>query len=157
MQLTYTDNPAAGFEGMIAEPFSQEQVDSYLVEGAAIKFGAAVILGTDKTKQISALADGVGDIFGGVVVGSLCLEVDGDASGSPEYAVKAMAPVMLRGRIWVRAAATVTVGARVYPTVADSQEWGVTALTNCITEAYARTAGDANDLIMIELRGPVRS
>ena len=45
-QLTYPQSPAIGFQGMIAQNFAVKQIDSGLVETAALGLGYAVVNGT---------------------------------------------------------------------------------------------------------------
>ena len=51
-QLTYQQTPAIGFKGMLAEQFSQRQVDSYVAEGSIIS-GDAVERGTYQTENVA--------------------------------------------------------------------------------------------------------
>jgi hypothetical protein len=155
VQLTYDQTPAVAYAGMLAEEFSERQVDSYLAVSpvADLVAGQAVERGADPEAQCKQLASLIG-WFGVALASYQDQEVPG--GGSITYVDGSSVPVMYRGRIWVLASAAVTLGAEVIPGVAaDSGKFAAGAGTGN-TKAYARSAAGADgDLLLIELVAPV--
>lgn len=150
VQLTYNETPAIGFAGMLAEEFSQRQINTYLAEGSDIPFGDAVEVGTDPATQAVALT-AIIDLIG-VVVASISVEQNAD--GTIDYKEKTSMPVMQRGRVYVTADDAVDVGEEVVPSTGANTKWTPGTGTSVI-RAYARTAAGADgDIFMIELVGP---
>lgn len=150
-QLTYNQTPDIGLPGMIAEQFSQRQINSYLAEGGDIAFGQAVEAGTDPATQAIQLAT-LANFFG------VTVEATGTpkpfAGGEAVYRDETMMAVMQRGRIYVVADDPVTVGAEVVPSLGAGTKFTPGTGTADI-RAYARTAAGADgDIFMIELVGP---
>jgi hypothetical protein len=153
-QTTYPDTPAVAYAGLIAEAFSEKQIDTFfavspvadLVAGQATERGAV----DGQIKQLASLVN-----WDGVAVASYA-DQEVPTGGSITYAAKSAVPVMYRGRIWVLASAAVSYGAEVIPGVAaDSGKFAAGAGTGN-TKAYARSAAAADgDLLLIELTAPV--
>ena len=152
-QTTYDQTPAVGFSGMLAEQFSQRQVDSYIAEGV-VHFGDAVERGTNQTENMQS-ATILTDIslFIGVALYSIHQERVTGNSGIP-YKDESEIPVMARGRIYATAGAAVVVGAEVVPSLGAATKF-ITGAGTSTTKAYARTAAGADgDVFIIELVGP---
>lgn len=151
VQTTYDQTPAVAYPGMLAQEFSNRQIDSYLVEGTTIVGGQAVELGTDKEKQVIQLATAAN--FYGVALS--VYENKEKTNSTIEFADKEMAAIMSEGRVWVQASAAVAVGVEVIPgTGANSGKWAAGTGTG-LRRAFARSVAAADgDLLLIELSGP---
>lgn len=151
VQTTYNSNTAIGIPGMIAEQFSQRQIDTSLAENTSIGFGQAVEPGTDPATQSIRLATLAN--FSGVVVEATATPKP-FAGGDAVYAENRLMPVMRRGRIYVTAGGAVDVGDEVVPSLGNNTKFTAGAGI-ALTKAYARTAAGADgDIFMIELVGP---
>jgi hypothetical protein len=152
VQTSYAATPAIAYGGMLAEQFSNRQVDSFLAEDAIIG-GAAVERGTDPDSQVLNLTTAT-DIYGVAVTSYENKETPEGAVIT--YAAKEMVPVMETGRIWVYAGGVVAVGDEVTPGVAGaSTKWTSGANLLGKNRAFARSAAAADgDLLLIELTGP---
>ena len=154
VQLTYEDNPAAGFKGMLAGNFeSPRMMDSALAEGAikvgnAVEAGAAV--GTMKTLAAAANFAGVAVYFAGIEKPHNM----GDAD-ELEIADKKQLAVMTRGRVWAVASAAIAKGAEVVPSTDASTKFAAGAGTSKVRAVALTAAAADGDLIEIELVSPV--
>ena len=151
MQLTYDQTPAVGFSGMLAEQFSQRQVDSYLAVPGPVASGDAVeyVASTENVRHATVLSDAAN--FIGVALFSLHQE---NPEGTFMYKDKTEFPVIARGRVYAVAGGAVTVGAEVVPSTGTGTKFTAGAGT-ASTKAYARTAAGADgDIFIIELVGP---
>ena len=153
VQTSYGITPAVAYPGMLAEEFSQRQVDSFLAENA-IAAGRAVERGTDPAAQVLQLSSAATAVYGVALAAIQDQEV---AEGSViTYAPESSIPVMERGRVWVVAGGAVAVGAEVTPGVdALAGQWSSGANLLAENRAFARSvAGSQGELLLIELTGP---
>jgi len=152
VQLTYGITPAVAIPGMLAEPFSQRQVDSFIAEDTILA-GQAVERGTDPASQVLQLTAAVA-VYGVAI--SALQDNEVPEGGSITYAAKDSTPIITRGRIWVLSGGAVTVGAEVTPgVVANSGKWTAGANLLSPVRAFARSAaGGVDELLLIELAGP---
>lgn len=152
VQTTYGITPAVAYPGMLAEQFSERQVDSFLAENNIVA-GRAVMRGTDPTAQVLQLSTSVDNLYGVAVAAIQDNEVA--EGGSITYNAEASVPVMYRGRIWVLSSAAVAVDDQVVPGLdGNSGKW-VAGTSGSKIKAVARTAtGGADELLLIELSGP---
>lgn len=145
VQTSYSEDMVKGFNGMLAEQFSMRQVDSGLVETAAIGLGVALAAGSADSQYVAAAAD---DAVLGI---SLYEPTREHGAGSYEYAVKEEMPVLKKGRVWMTAGAALAVGAQVgyNPATGKVQAvaGGVTTLAMGVSVTSAAADGD---LIVIE-------
>lgn len=109
-QTSYSLYQNAAFAGMLAD-LSDNDIVSYLVQTAAIPFGKAVVLGTDKERQIVQVGTGVGQaaLVAGFTVASHTVEQT--SAGVAQYSVGMAANVLKRGRFWVETDDAVVAGA----------------------------------------------
>lgn len=147
-QTSYEETPAIGFAGMLAEPFSLQQIDSGLVEDAAgLKLGVAVKPGTAKDQYVPCVAD---DVVTGVVV--FAHTPQENQSGDFTYEDKTQFPVLSKGRYWATANAALAKGAAIAFDPATSKVGAVVATTTTLAFGKAITASAADgDLIMVEV------
>lgn len=147
-QTTYNQSPAIGFQGMIAENFtSPKQIDSGLVETAAIGLGHAVSKGTADNQYVKAVANGV--------VAGVAIYVSGSeqaADGSITFAVKSQLPVMKKGRFMAIANDAIAKGTAVAFDPATNK-WGavVTDTTTLAGGKAVTSSGADGDLITVEV------
>ena len=153
VQTTYGVTPAVAYLGMLAEQFSQRQIDSFLTEDVIIA-GRAVERGTDPATQVLQLSSAATAVYGVSVASYENIETPEGALIT--YAAKSSIAVMERGRIWVHAGAAVAVGAEVTPGLdVLSSQWSTGANLLGLNRAFARSAAAAQgDLLLIELVGP---
>lgn len=149
MQLTYRDEPEVASVGLVSEPFSLNQVDSYLAD-EAIPFGFPVEVssapGVGRVGGVSKLASGE---CIGVAVASLPQE-QAAGTADAEYRAEAALPVLTYGRCWVKASAAIALGAEVVP--ADTGKFSGATATGVNVRMVAKTAADADgDLFMVEI------
>ncbi len=110
MQTTYDQYNLEGQVGTIADT-SLRQTDSFSAQGV-VGIGKAVVLGTNKERQIVQAGTGVGQ--GALIVGISMLSQSIEqvqSSGLVQYADKTTVPVMRKGRIWVETNDAVVAGA----------------------------------------------
>ena len=147
-QTTYNQTPAIGFQGMIAENFyGAKQIDSGLVETAALGLGVALGFGTADNQYVAAAAD--------EAVKGVSIYVSGSeqaADGTVEFAVNSQLPVMKKGRFYAVANAAVAKGASVAFDPA-TKKWGaVVGGTTTLAGGVAQTSAAADgDLIVVEV------
>jgi hypothetical protein len=147
-QTTYEDTPAIGFPGLLAEPFSLNQVDSGLVEApAGIVAGTAVAPGTAEGQYIPAVADGA--VYG---VTAFAHTPQENQDGNFTYEDKTQFPVLSKGRIWMTANAAIAKGTVLGYDPATGKVGPVVGTVTTLAFATAQTAAAADgDLIMIEV------
>lgn len=141
---TYRTDPAAAFEGMVAD-MSNAVIVSKTAE-AAIGFGKAVARGDDSnTARVTETGDT--EILG-IAVRSQATE----PTTTGEYPAKDTAAIMRKGPIWVKAGATVAEGDSVYVTVNGGAFTGASGTGKVqIAGATFETAGAANDLVRVHI------
>ncbi len=137
-QTTYTNAPASGYAGMIADTEFKTVMSKRIVNGA-VGFGLAVSRGANAGE--SRLG---GTIYDGITVAD---KADADAS----YAIDEIAGVMVEGAIWVVAANTVTPADPPTFTLAT----GVigAGLVTAIPNARFLTGGTVGQLVLLQLLG----
>lgn len=110
MQLSYAQDFAAAFAGMLGDLRSNTVV-SKAAQTAAILFGKAVVLGTNKEKQVVSAGTGVGQ--GALIVGFAAAShtVEQTSAGVCQYAVGSAVNVLKDGCIWVETNDAVVAGA----------------------------------------------
>ena len=147
-QTTYTDTPAIGFSGLLAEPFSLNQIDSGLVEEAAgIVLGSCVKPGTDKDQYVPVVADDA--VYGMAVFAHTPQE---NQSGTFTYEDKTQFPVLSKGRAWATANGVLAKSAVVAYDPADGKVGAVVGATTTLAFGVAFTASAADgDLIIVEV------
>lgn len=98
-QLTYTTVPALAFDGQAADN-TLSYNDTALVETAAVAAGRGVCTGTtmDQCKVPAVAADVTNKFLGVVLYEAARMPTPGVAA---QYAVKAAAPILRRGKVWV--------------------------------------------------------
>ena len=148
VQTTYSADMVKGFKGMLAEPFSMRQVDSGLVETAAVGLGVALTTGTADGQYVAAAAD---DAVLGISLYEPTRELA--SGGTYEYAVKEQMPVLKKGRVWMTAGAALAVGAEVAYNPATGKVQAVAGGTTTLAMGLAVTSSSADgDLIVIEFQ-----
>jgi len=146
-QLTYAQSPAIGFQGMIAENFVVKQIDSGLVETAALGLGWALSDGTADNQFVKAAADAAP-----VGVSVHVSGMEQAADGSVTFAVKEALPVMKKGRILVVANAAVAKGADLAFDPATNKWGAVVGGTTTLALGVAHTSAAADgDVIVMEI------
>jgi hypothetical protein len=146
VQTTYSADMVKGFKGMLAEQFSMRQVDSGLVETAAVGLGVALAAGSADGQYVAAAADAA-------VLGISLYEPTRElaSGGSYEYAVKEEMPVLKKGRIWMIANGALAVGAEVAYDPATGKVGAVSAGVTTLAMGVAVSSSSADgDLIVIE-------
>lgn len=146
VQTTYNVTPPVAFRGMLAESFSQRQIDSYIAEGA-INLGCAVEPGTDPQTQVIPLATLAN--LSGISVGFTGIEKV--AGSDAQIADKAQLPVMHQGRLWVIAGGDVTKNAEVIPSTGATTTFTAGTGTSTIIKCFARSAAANGELLLIEV------
>lgn len=147
VQTSYAEDFALGFKGLKAEPFSLSQVDSGLVEGAALGLAVAVKYGTAGDQYLAAAAD---DAVNGVSLFHGSHEKEAD--GSYSYAVGESFPVMKNGRVWMEAGAALAKGATVGYNPATGKVTAVAGGTTTLAIGKIMKASAADgDLVIVEL------
>lgn len=150
-QLTYPQSPAIGFQGMIAQNFAVKQIDSGLVETAALGLGYAVVNGTADNQYVKAAAD---EAVAGVVVHVSGREQAAD--GSVTFAVGEAVPVMKKGRFFGVANGAIAKGTTVAFDPATNKFGPVVGTTTTLAVGGAHTSSAADgDLIVIEIHKTV--
>lgn len=147
-QTTYNQSPAIGFQGMMSEGFyGVKQIDSGLVEAAAIGLGVALINGTADNQYKEAVADAAAVGVSIYVSGS-----EQAADGTIEYGVKEQLPVMRKGRFYAVANAAIAKGADVAFDPA-TKKWGavVGGTTTLAVGKAIKTAGADGDIFAVEI------
>ena len=152
--LTYGEDPAVGFAGMISENFTSPQMmESALAEGE-LQVGDAVQLGTANQQfaPLAAAAD-----FAGVVVYFAGIEKDPKALPGAvlKIADKQQCAVMHRGRVWVIAGGAVTKGAEVVPSTGASTKFTAGNGEGQVRAVAISEAAADGDLLEIELQSYV--
>ena len=147
-QTSYSETPAHGFVGMIAEPYGLKQVDSGLVETAAgIGLGKALKAGTAAGQFDLCAAD---DAVLGLSVFDGSKETPAD--GTFLYAQKDQLPVLTKGRCWATANAAVAIDAAVAFDPATGKVGAVSGGVTTLAFGKAVTASAADgDLIVVEV------
>lgn len=138
-QTTYTNAPAAGYAGMIADA-TDNTIMSKRITNGAVGFGLAVSRNGTNAGE-SRLG---GTIYDGITVAD---KADTEAS----YAIDDIAGVMVRGTIWVVASNTVTPADPPTFTLAT----GVigAGLVTAIPNARFLTGGTAGQLVQLQILG----
>ena len=144
VQTAYPDTPVVGFNGMLAQQFSLRQVDSGLVETAAIALGRAVSPGTLDGQYIATVPD--------AAVSGVAIYQGASEFAVLEYAVGEAFPVLSKGRYWAIANAALAVNAVVAYDPATGKVGAVVGATTTLAfgKAITSSAADA-DLIIIEV------
>lgn len=146
VQTTYSGDMVKGFKGMLAEQFSMRQVDSGLVETAALGLGVALKEGSADGQYVAAAAD---DAVLGISLYEPTRELA--SGGSYEYAVKEQMPVLKKGRVWMVAGAALAVGRAVGFNPSTGKVQAVSGGTTTLAMGVAVTSSGADgDLIVIE-------
>lgn len=146
-QLTYSDTPVIGFRGQLAEPFSNRQIDSGLVETAALGFGIAVVNGTASEQYVAAA---VTEAPVGMTV--LSNAVEQDANGVAQYAVEDTFPILRSGRLFMEAGVAIAKGDLVFQIVATGKltdTYNAGTCTLVVGKALTASAADG-DVIIVE-------
>ena len=142
-QTSVSINQLTARAGLLYDSHSAKTIESKLAEGA-VQFGRAVVLGTDKDRQVKATTSDA-DIFAGVVVHDHARE--SSASALAEIADLGSVAAMALGPIWVEVYEAVSPGVAVAVKVAagaDNMKFGVTTGAGFITVAgkwLSSTAG----------------
>lgn len=155
-QTSVSQYGAAGFAGMLADTFFNENIMSYAAEGA-IGFGVPVVLGTNKERQVVAVGTGVGQ-------GALCIGIavagtiyEQASNGTVQYADKDMVAVLKSGaRIWVNTDDAVAAGAVANLKLSNGKftDEAVAAGIEAFTQFSARfiTATSGAGLAVVEIK-----
>lgn len=111
-QVTFGQYQDAGFAGLIYDSGFHDTM-SYSA-GNNIPFGAPVVLGTNKERQVNAVGTGIGQ--GALVIGIAAASHTVEApypqgTGASFYATTETVPVYKRGRIWMMTNDAVVAGA----------------------------------------------
>lgn len=109
-QTSYTLYQAAAFAGMLAD-MSDNDILSYAAGSADIPFGKAVVLGTNREKQVNPAGTGAGQgalIFGFATASH---DVEQGAAGLTVYPRYSAVNVLRRGKFWMETNDAVTAGA----------------------------------------------
>ena len=146
-QISYGQTPVVAFQGMIAQEFSLRQIDSGLVETAALGLGIAVKPGTADGQYVAAAAD---DAVIGVSVYAL---QDVESQSDPfEYAVNVQFPFMNKGRYWATANAALAREAAVAFDPATGKVGAVSGGVTTLVFGIAKTIAAADgDLVLVEV------
>jgi len=146
-QTTYEAAPPKGFVGLLAEPFSLNQVDSGLVAGGGdLGLGRAVKPGTNDGEYIICAAD---DAVAGV---SIFAHHNENQSGDMVYKDKQAFPVLSKGRYWATANAAIAIGTEMGWDPATTKVGAVVGTTTTLAFGVAKTSSAADgDLIIVEV------
>lgn len=108
-QTSYSQYQAASFKGMLYDT-SWCDTMSYSAEGV-VGFGAPVVLGTDKERQVVNVGTGAGQ--GALVIGVALAThaVEQTSAGVAQYADKQTVSTLKDGRVWVETDDAVVAGA----------------------------------------------
>lgn len=109
MQTAYTQYGAAGFPGLIYDAMFTDKM-SYSAE-AAVPFGVAVKLGTNKERQVLPMTTAVGQAALAMGISIMTYAHEVSAAGVAQYNATETVSVMKRGRIWVTTNDAVVAGA----------------------------------------------
>ncbi len=146
-QTTYDDTPAIGFQGMLGEPFSLSQVDSGIVETAAMPLGIAVKPGSATGLFVACVAT---DAVYGVSV--FAHSPQENQTGDFAYDVESQFPVLSKGRYWAIADGAIAIGADVAQVIASEKVSTTVGASSTLAFAKAVSASAADgDLIMVEV------
>ena len=146
-QLTYDETPVIGYNGMLAQQFSLRQVDSGLVETAAIGLGVAVVPGTADGQYVAAAAD---EAVSGIAIYEGASETAKD--GTFEYDVKDSFPVLSKGRYYATANGALAIDAAIAYDPATGKVGAVSGGTTTLAFGKAITSSAADgDLIIVEV------
>lgn len=146
VQTSYDQNPAVGFNGLLAESFSLTQIDSRLAEGDIV-LGQAIKRGSSDAQAVPCVAD---DAVDGIAVFSYGKEKEPD--GSFKYADKQQLPMLYKGRYWAEANSAIAYGASVAYDPATGKVGAVVGATTTLAFGVAKsTSGGDGDLIIVEL------
>lgn len=109
-QTSYTMYQANAFAGMLAD-ISDNDILSYSAETADIPFGKALVLGTNKEKQVKQASTSAGQ--GALVVGFSIAShtVEQNSSGVAAYPRYSAVNTLKRGRFWMETEDAVVAGA----------------------------------------------
>lgn len=110
VQTTYSATMAKAFAGLIYD-MRNVTIESYACESTSIKFGSAVIAGTDPTKQVKVGA--TGGSFRGIATHEYAHEAD-TTTGQATYLQYETVNVLRKGRVWVQTNGSVTENAAAY-------------------------------------------
>lgn len=148
MQTVINQYQPAAFNGML-DGIAEHFVRSYAAE-EAIPMGYAVMLGTNKDKQVKKTTSGA------LTIGfSIHDQVrTQDSNGLVQYAIKEAVSVLTRGRLWVLTAKAVTAGATANLVVASGlfTDAAVGGGTEAITQrrvTFITSTTAANQLAII--------
>lgn len=146
-QTTYEAAPPKGFLGLLAEPFSLNQVDSGLnAIGGDLGLGRAMKPGTNDGEYVLCVAD---DAVTGITIFAHHNE---NQSGAVSYADKQAFPLLSKGRYWAVANAAVAVGDELGWVPADAKVGAVVGATTTLAFGVAKTSSAADgDLIIVEV------
>lgn len=147
VQTTYDQTPAIGFNGMLAEQFSQRQIDTGIVESGPFALGLAVKRGTTDQQYEACVAD---DDVEGIALFSHGAEKQTD--GTFEYEDEHSFPVLTEGRYYAIANAALAVGAAVAYDPATGKVGAVSGGVTTTAFGVAKTTAAADgDLLIIQI------
>lgn len=153
-QTTVTQYGAASFKGML-----DSVVGNYVVSGSAesaVGIANAVVLGTDKERQVKAASTSVGQ--GALVVGFALHDHARvqDSNGLVQYADKETVSVLKRGRFWAETQDAVVAGtvANLHLATGKLTDEVVATGIEAITQLTVRfvTATAAAGLAIVEIK-----
>ena len=153
IQTSYTENIADAREGMIANQRSCEMASYEVEDTAGIGFGVAVHQGTS-SDQISIGVDGSSSTpFAVTKYVGITVRDRTRVPGDDEYKKGAIAAVLIRGDIWVKVGAAVSIGDDVTVVASTGVLSSTTAADDqhLIPNARFLTAASANKLALLRL------
>jgi hypothetical protein len=108
-QLSYSQNGPVAFAGMLGD-LRTHTITTKAAQTAPIDFGKAVVLGTNKEKQVVAAGSGVGQgaLIAGIAAASHTIEQT--AAGLVQYPVGSAVNVLEAGSVWVETFDAVVAG-----------------------------------------------
>jgi len=109
-QTSYSLYAPNAFAGMLAD-LSDNDIVSYAAGSSDIQFGKAVVLGTNKEKQVNVAGTGAGQaalIFGFAIASHT---VEQSSTGVAAYPRYSAVNVLRRGKFWMETNDAVTAGA----------------------------------------------
>jgi len=146
-QTSYSQTPAIGFNGMLAEQFSVRQIDSGIVENGPLALGVAMKRGSTDAQYVPCVAD---DAVEGISIFSEAREKQAD--GTFVYPDEAQFPLLHKGRYYAIANAAIAAEASVAYDPATGKVGAVVGATTTLAFGKAKTsAGADGDLLIIEL------
>jgi hypothetical protein len=154
-QTSYALYQPNAFAGMLAD-MSDHDIISMSAEAAAIPFGKAVVLGTNREKQVrqASTSAGQGALIVGFAVASHTVEQT--SAGAADYPRFSAVNVLKRGRFWVETNDAVVAGAIANFHLASGRftDEAVAAGIEAITQVVVRfvTGTTAAGLAIVEVK-----